>query len=419
MANPMSAGSTVNQVWGDLISNLINVADATVKRNTDLETRVRDLELQLDRYQKAHSVVLEAAEAHKLQIATLNKQLSSNTGINPSLIHCVLNGDEIFFSNLLLVQGFQGGQTAAHLLTKAIADCLSNEEVHLFPGLTFWVTLFLNKTQLGNILFTRNICSEEQYDGFLSGFSQASLRFQVVDVCNSEGGADAKIKEYLTTYTQLPQTLRMFTGGCYTRNFSSVFGVLDDDGLLGKTVVLHPGVVETVNELQGFKIPTLEINDLFLDTRGVLGPLPRPSPLQLAQYNGIPSNGGLASPQSPVRINKRFVDPSLPLHKQSPPPCNEHYLMTCSKGAGTCKYSHDYVLTPEQLSALAGNAKKAPCNWLKNGLPCPYGERCCWGHVCPNGPNCFHLSKGKCWFKSEGMHQPPASPSRSSTAELY
>ncbi|KAL0070892.1 hypothetical protein AAF712_002113 [Marasmius tenuissimus] len=375
-----------------------HVADATVKRNTDLETRVRDLELQLDRYQKAHSVVLEAAEAHKLQIATLNKQLSSSTGINPSLIHCVLNGDEIFFSNLLLVQGFQGGQTAAHLLTKAIADCLSNEEVHLFPGLTFWVTLFLNKTQLGNILFTRNICSSEQYDGFLSGFSQASLRFQVVDVCNSEGGADAKIKEYLTTYTQLPQTLRMFTGGCHTRNFSNVFGVLDDDGLLGKTVVLHPGVVETVNELQGFKIPTLEVNDLFLDTRGVLGPLPRPSPLQLAQYNGIPSNGGLASPQSPVRVNKRFVDPSL---------------------AGTCKYSHDYVLTPEQLSALAGNAKKAPCNWLKNGLPCPYGERCCWGHVCPNGPNCFHLSKGKCWFKSEGMHQPPASPSRSSTAELY
>lgn len=33
------------------------------------------------------------------------------------------------------------------------------------------------------------------------------------------------------------------------------------------------------------------------------------------------------------------------------------------------------------------------------GVPCPYGEKCCWGHVCPNGPKCFHLSKGKCWFK--------------------
>lgn len=33
------------------------------------------------------------------------------------------------------------------------------------------------------------------------------------------------------------------------------------------------------------------------------------------------------------------------------------------------------------------------------GVQCPYGEKCCWGHVCPNGPKCFHLSKGKCWFK--------------------
>jgi hypothetical protein len=33
------------------------------------------------------------------------------------------------------------------------------------------------------------------------------------------------------------------------------------------------------------------------------------------------------------------------------------------------------------------------------GVQCPYGDACCWGHVCPNGPKCFHLSKGKCWFK--------------------
>lgn len=32
-----------------------------------------------------------------------------------------------------------------------------------------------------------------------------------------------------------------------------------------------------------------------------------------------------------------------------------------------CRYSHDYVLSPEQIACLASNAKKAPCNWLKNG----------------------------------------------------
>jgi len=82
--------------------------------------------------------------------------------------------------------------------------------------------------------------------------------------------------------------------------------------------------------------------------------------------------------------------------------------MTCSKGPGVCKYSHDYILTPDQLELLAINAKKAPCNWLKNGAACPFGDKCCWGHVCPNGPKCFHLSKGKCWFKGEAMHPPLA-----------
>lgn len=79
---------------------------------------------------------------------------------------------------------------------------------------------------------------------------------------------------------------------------------------------------------------------------------------------------------------------------ENPPPCNEFYLMTCSKGvrftmvskfpstdhrllnqAGICKYSHEYSLTPEQLLSLANNAKKAPCNWLKNGLPFEISRR--------------------------------------------
>lgn len=43
--------------------------------------------------------------------------------------------------------------------------------------------------------------------------------------------------------------------------------------------------------------------------------------------------------------------------------------------AGICKYSHEYSLTPEQLLSLANNAKKAPCNWLKNGLPFEISRR--------------------------------------------
>ena len=33
----------------------------------------------------------------------------------------------------------------------------------------------------------------------------------------------------------------------------------------------------------------------------------------------------------------------------------------------SCKYSHDWFLSQEQLVTLAKNAKKAPCNFYKNG----------------------------------------------------
>jgi len=50
---------------------------------------------------------------------------------------------------------------------------------------------------------------------------------------------------------------------------------------------------------------------------------------------------------------------------------------------------------------------KAGIDWLELilGVQCPYGDKCCWGHVCPNGPKCFHLSKGKCWFKGGTLNE--------------
>src|SRR5258708_160423 len=96
---------------------------------------------------------------------------------------------------------------------------------------------------------------------------------------------------------------------------------------------------------------------------------------------------------------------------ETPPPCNEFYLMNCTvrptcpvpisialmidgwirvgpfrkvyvmhcliflgtiaEGISllqpSCRYSHDWFLSQEQLVTLAKNAKKAPCNFYKNG----------------------------------------------------
>jgi hypothetical protein len=203
------------------------------------------------------------------------------------------------------------------------------------------------------------------------------------------------------TYIRFPQTLRVFYRGGHE---ASMLDSLEGDHL-GKLVLLY-GPGEVPLELKRLPVSFLTVENLFMVDPTVTSSVKvvRASQPSAPFYPSVVTNGGLISPGSPSNHGPKLIDSSLPLHKQVPPPCNEHYLMSCSKGA-SCKYSHDYVLTPEQLASLAVNAKKAPCNWLKNGLTCPYGQKCCWGHFCPNGMKCYHMSKGKCWFKGEAMHK--------------
>jgi hypothetical protein len=410
-AQPLAEAN--QQLWDEELTRLLSLSSATVRRNKELENRVAELEVELLVWKQAHSVAIEASErevkAHNVQIAALNRQISSSDFFKSNqhaLILCIINGDELVFNREYMVQGYQGGRAAAQQLTQRIAAQLSCEEVHVFGRLSFWITIYFNKAELAEDLSANNICPLEQFHAFITGFTHASPRFTTVDTGYGYEPLDAKIQEYLQTYTYLPQTLRVFFGGYDPSTHMSVFSALDRDDILGKISLLYPSqaVADGISEMpNSFTLPRLVLDGLFLPEKPPRAPK-KLAPLTTGSYSSVTSNGGLISPQSPDRPPGRPIDPSLPLHKQNPPPCNEHYLMTCSKGAGNCKYSHDYILTPEQLVSLANNAKKAPCNWLKNGVPCPYGDKCCWGHVCPNGPKCFHLSKGKCWFKGESMH---------------
>jgi len=419
------AGDVNKQLWDEALTRLLDLSTATVKRNSDLENRLTELELELSVWKQAHSTVIEVADrdkkAHNAQLATLNRQISS-LGVlknqNP-LILCVIDGDTNVFSQSLLSQGHQGGRQAAQELTKGIAEFLSQEEIQVFGRLSFWVTVYVNKRELLNNLVGEGLCTADQFEAFTSGLSQASPRFLVVDVGTGKDGADTKIKEYLQTYAHLPQTLRVFFAGGCDNSYVASLRALEHEELLGKVVVLH-GANGPAEEIRQLAVPFMQIEGLFMPSSPSLYVQRRPGPVSLVGVNNsVTTHGGLISPQSETQSSAststqaiaetggRSIDPTKPLHKQAPPPCNEHYLMKCTKGPN-CKYSHEWALTPEQLDILAKNAKKAPCNYLKNGLVCPYGDKCCWGHVCPSGARCFHLSKGKCWFKGDGMH--PGAP---------
>ena len=132
---------------------------------------------------------------------------------NP-LILCIVNGDELVFNREFLNQGYQGGRTAAQQLTQAIAEHLSKEETQVYGRLSFWITIYLTKSELAEDLSANNICSQEQFQAFLAvcflqnidssdssstlptlqGFSEASPRFSTVDVGYSREAVEAKIK---------------------------------------------------------------------------------------------------------------------------------------------------------------------------------------------------------------------------------
>ncbi|KAJ7742451.1 hypothetical protein DFH07DRAFT_836520 [Mycena maculata] len=394
------------QLWDDTLGKLLNLSDTTIKRNAVLEARVTDLEMELGLWRQAHAVSVEASErevkAHQRLVATLNKQISKRDlfeNQNP-LILCVINGDERLFNASLLAQGQQGGIAAGKGLTQTIATYLASEELPIFGRISFWITVYFNRGALLDRLISNSICSVQQFDAFVAGFSQCSPRFSLVDVGYGLDGTDMKIREYVQTYTRFPQTLRVFLAGGNDTQYTSTFDALDHEQLLGKLVML--GLPTGEGNALRIPLPCLRVDNIFMHQNQNLQILQKSTPVNVS--SAVPV-GGLISPQSPAsHISGRAIDPSLPLHKQNPPPCNEHYLMTCSKGPSLCKYSHEYILTSEQLACLSTNAKKAPCNWLKSGLQCPYGDQCCWGHVCPNGSKCFHMSKGKCWFKADGMH---------------
>ena len=84
---------------------------------------------------------------------------------NP-LILCVINGDEKIFMKDLVIQGQAGGKTAAQQLTKAIAEYLSKEELHIFGRLSFWTTIYVNKSDLFTKLLGHDFCTAEQFDNF-------------------------------------------------------------------------------------------------------------------------------------------------------------------------------------------------------------------------------------------------------------
>lgn len=339
-----------------VFSGLVDLSTATLKRNSELEARVTELELELSVWKQAHSGIVEMAErdkkAHNAQVATLNRQISSIGFLKASLsslraryrlntlsqdqhplILCVIDGDANIFHPSLLVQGQQGGRQAAQELTKAIAEYLSQEEAQVFGRLSFWVTVYYNRRGLLSALQNESICNGEQFEGFLSGLSQASPRFHLVDVGPGRDGTDVKIKGMCrwsprpslhlftprraqNTYRRIPAcpklcvySLLVSTISVYLvpshelaldghdGTYTSTLMALEKEELLGKVILLHGGNVPP-ETLQQLPVHIMPVDGLFmLHAPSYVQRRPGPIPLTGLKHN-VTTHGGLISPES-------------------------------------------------------------------------------------------------------------------------
>lgn len=397
--------------WERLVEEQSSLFRLTLTDNETLRLRVDELERELSVWKLA----FKAAEDEKCNLQKHMLKLEKNIGSlrddNPLLL-CVIDGDGNIFSQDLLASGHTGGRQAAMLLTKGFTDYMVDVDAGSSGRGQVWLTVYCNKTGLMDALVNNGICSTAEFEGFVLGFNSASPLFSIVDVGGGKEAADAKIKECLRVFTRFPQTSRVFFGGGHDNGYTSTLSTLENEGLLQKIVLLR-GYKILATELQHFNLPHLDIGGVFMTKKLPSSYTHRRStpPTGIApqehEKQRTNSKNFLVGTQSPLISSGtqfcRYLDPSLPLNKQTPRPCTFFYLSVCKQG-DKCTYGHDYFLTADNYAELRANAKKSPCPILNKNQPCPAGESCPSGHYCPRGSKCGYRKQGKCKFIGREMH---------------
>lgn len=401
------------QTWEGLLNDQTALFRKTFARNAALETQVEELERELSVWKAALKTADEDKKILNRTIHKLERSIGSLRDDNP-LVLCLIDGDGNIFSPELLSLGQAGGRQAAMILTKGLTDHLASIDAPdlAVPGRgQLWLTIYCNKSGLLETLSQHDVCTPEQFEAFVLGFNQASPLFSIVDVGNGKEAADTKIKECLRVFTRFPQTSKVFFGGAHDNGYTSTLTYLENEGLLEKVILLR-GYSDLAYEIKGLELPHLEIQGLFLTKRLYShsmrkGPATNHSvaPVQPQDFDKFRVKTSASSSRESTSPTKkpRYIDPDQPLHKQRPMPCNFYYLAECKQGQN-CRFAHDYVLLPDQLTVLRDTARKWPCPYANRGLRCHLGDNCIMGHTCPRGARCSYAKQGKCKFITKDAH---------------
>ncbi|KAH9173453.1 hypothetical protein EDB89DRAFT_1959920 [Lactarius sanguifluus] len=367
--------------WRELLARVQELARTTSDENTQLNDKLRDLEVEVAVW-KQQAISSRNAQDYESK-PVFRRSVTFENGVEgkDNIALCVIDGTRSVFSPNYLVQGGQGGRKAGQEIVQGITDHLANDASLQVANTKVSIVIYVMRSQLRNELIAGDTCTAEQFDRFFVGLNE-TRHLNVVEVGN-KSDTDRKIEEYLQLFAGLTQTVRVFFGGGNSSHYLSVMATLETCNASSKLVILRSQTGSPYGA--SARIPFIMLPGLF--TAGQLVPATPKSttPFSLPISEVDEPDAWATPPESFSFSGQRkqgTIDPTL---VKDPPPCNEHYLMTtCSKE----------------------NAKQSPCWFLNNDRECPFGPSCCWGHVCPFGIKCHYSLKDKCRFKGPGMHRP-------------
>ncbi|KAK0465147.1 uncharacterized protein EV420DRAFT_1512997 [Desarmillaria tabescens] len=414
MDRPLATdGHNDGPLMQSLISQQTELFGETVLENEQLHGRVQELEREVAVWKQGYINAENQTNLLQKEVVHLRQMTESLKEDNP-LILALVDGDGNIFSEELLRQGQAGGRNAAMMLTKGLTDYTAAVDARISARSRVWLTVYCNKQGLSDTLVANDVCTSEQFEAFFLGFNQAAPLFSIIDVGTGKEAADTKIKEHLRLFTRFPQTFLIYFGGAHDNGYTSTLTSLQNEGLLGKIVLLR-GYKELAVELKHLQLPVVEVGGVFRSTK-----LPghvRHGSQKPVGYVSAPESktNGAKATGPPKYLNPNLIVTFLSVDK--PPPCTFYYLGTCRHGP-KCTFGHDYTLTQKNLIEMRENSKKFPCAILNKGKVCPSGDDCISGHFCPRGNTCSLFKEGKCKFVGKNMHSKPKSSKPSAPSSV-
>ena len=79
------------------------------------------------------------------------------------------------------------------MLERELIRKACSHDVNPWKPIQFWVYVFFNMTGLQRTLVRHGICSKEQFEEFMRGFTQSYPRFVIADVYPRKDAADIKL----------------------------------------------------------------------------------------------------------------------------------------------------------------------------------------------------------------------------------